>query len=169
MEAEHQPETVPMESKLKHLELIQSVINRMASNSFRLKEWSVVLVSAILFLAARENSGEAALIGLVPALVFWGLDAYFLRQERLYRTLYDQVRDAGATRDRFLDERRHLEREEADVGQLALLNNAASLLSRSRCSHCVNFNNSPATGGSSEWPVESSSASSMSTMYLAPT
>ena len=92
MEAEHQPEAVPMESKLKHLELIQGVINRMASNSFRLKEWGVVLVSAILFLAAREDSGEAALIGLAPAVVFWGLDAYFLRQERLYRALYDHVR-----------------------------------------------------------------------------
>ena len=81
-----------MESKLKHLELIQGVVDRMASNSFRLKEWSVVLVSAILFLAAREDSGEAALIGLLPAVVFWGLDAYFLRQERLYRALYDDVR-----------------------------------------------------------------------------
>ncbi|MCY4424051.1 MAG: hypothetical protein OXC06_13395 [Acidimicrobiaceae bacterium] len=92
MEAEQRPEDVPMESKLKHLELIQGVINRMASNSFRLKEWSVVLVSAILFLAAREDSGEVALIALVPAVVFWGLDAYFLRQERLYRALYDHVR-----------------------------------------------------------------------------
>ena len=34
MEAEHQSMTAPMDSKLKHLELIQSVINRMASNSF---------------------------------------------------------------------------------------------------------------------------------------
>ena len=92
MEAEHQPEAVPIESKLKHLELIQGVINRMAANSFRLKEWSVVLVSAILFLAAREDGGEVALIGLVPVLVFWGLDAYFLRQERLYRALYDHAR-----------------------------------------------------------------------------
>ena len=92
MEAEHQPQAVPMESKLKHLELIQGVINRMASNSFRLKEWSVVLVSAILFLAAREDCGEVALIALVPAVVFWGLDAYFLWQERLYRALYDHVR-----------------------------------------------------------------------------
>lgn len=81
-----------MESKLKHLELIQGVINRMASNSFRLKEWSVVLVSALLFMAAREDSGVVALIGLVPAVVFWGLDAYFLRQERLFRALYDHVR-----------------------------------------------------------------------------
>ena len=92
MEEEHQPQSVSMESKLKHLELIQGVINRMASNSFRLKEWSVVLVSAILVLAASEHSGEVALIALVPTVVFWGLDAYFLRQERLYRALYDHVR-----------------------------------------------------------------------------
>lgn len=92
MNAEPDPQAIPMESKLKHLELIQDVINRMASNSFRLKEWGVVLVSAVLFLAAREGNGKVALIGLVPALVFWGLDAYFLRQERLYRALYDCVR-----------------------------------------------------------------------------
>ena len=92
MEAEHQPEAVPMESKFKHLELIQGVISRMASNSFRLKGWAVVLVSAILILVVREDASEAALIGLVPVLVFWGLDAYFLRQERLYRALYDHVR-----------------------------------------------------------------------------
>ena len=90
--AQRQPEGLSMEPKLKHLELIQGVINRMASNSLRLKEWSVVLVSAILFLATREGSGNVALIGLVPAVVFWGLDAYFLRQERLYRALYDHVR-----------------------------------------------------------------------------
>ncbi len=81
-----------MESKLKHLELIQGVIDRMGSNSFRLKGWAVVLVSALLILVAREDAGEAAFIGLVPVVVFWGLDAYFLRQERLYRALYDHVR-----------------------------------------------------------------------------
>ena len=87
-----QPEAVPMEAKLKHLEFIQGVINRMGSNSFRLKGWSVVLVSALLVLVAREGRNELAFIGLAPVLVFWGLDAYFLRQERLYRTLYDHVR-----------------------------------------------------------------------------
>ncbi len=41
-----------MEAKLKHLEMIQGVVNRMASNSFQLKGWSVVLVSALFALAA---------------------------------------------------------------------------------------------------------------------
>ena len=35
-----------MESKYKHLELIQGVINRLSSSSFLLKGWSVVFVSA---------------------------------------------------------------------------------------------------------------------------
>lgn len=81
-----------MDAKLKHLEFIQSVINRMGANSFRLKGWAVVLVSALMILAAREDSGEAAFVGLVPVVVFWWLDAYFLHQERLFRALYDRVR-----------------------------------------------------------------------------
>ena len=81
-----------MEQKLKHLEFIQGVINRLATNSFQMKGWSVVLVSAILVLLARENRLDAAFIALAPVLVFWGLDGYFLWQERLYRALYDHVR-----------------------------------------------------------------------------
>lgn len=40
------PEPAPMDRKIKHLEFIQGVINRLASDSFRMKGWSVVLVSA---------------------------------------------------------------------------------------------------------------------------
>ena len=64
----------------------------MSSNSFLLKGWTVVLVSALLVLVSRGRGGDWALVGLVPTLVFWGLDAYLLRQERLYRALYDIVR-----------------------------------------------------------------------------
>ena len=81
-----------MEQKLKHLEFIQGVINRLATNSFQMKGWSVVLVAAILVLLARENKLDTAFIALAPILVFWGLDGYFLWQERLYRALYDHVR-----------------------------------------------------------------------------
>ena len=82
----------PIEAKLKHLEFIQRVIDRLATDSFRMKGWAVVLVSALLVLLAREGCVEFAYIGFVPVLVFWGLDGYFLRQERLFRDLYDHVR-----------------------------------------------------------------------------
>ena len=81
-----------MEAKLKHLEFIQAVINRLATNSFQMKGWSVVLVAAILVLLARESRLDAAFIALAPVVIFWGLDGYFLWQERLYRALYDHVR-----------------------------------------------------------------------------
>ena len=84
-----------MEAKLKHLEFIQGVVNRLASASFQMKGWSVVLVSALLVLGARIGSLEAGL-ALLPILVFWGLDGYFLSRERLFRKLYDHVRQRGA-------------------------------------------------------------------------
>ena len=44
-----------MEDKRKHLELVQGVINRMASNSFMLKGWAVTLVAGIFALAATDK------------------------------------------------------------------------------------------------------------------
>lgn len=29
---------------------------------------------------------------LIPAIIFWGLDGYFLSEERIYRKHYDRVR-----------------------------------------------------------------------------
>jgi len=81
-----------MDKKIKHLELIQGVINRMASNSFLLKGWSVVLVSALFALAAKDSFIYFVYLAYFPAAAFWVLDAYYLWQERLFRKLYDKVR-----------------------------------------------------------------------------
>ncbi len=79
-------------SKEKHLELIQGVINRMAGNSFHLKGWSVVLVSALFALAASDTNANFVLLAFLPAIAFWVLDGYFLQQERMYRKLYEEER-----------------------------------------------------------------------------
>ena len=81
-----------MDNKIKHLKFIQGVINRLASDSFRMKGWCVVLVAALFILLAREGRIEFIAVALVPVIAFWGLDGYFLWQERLYRALYDHVR-----------------------------------------------------------------------------
>ena len=81
-----------MEDKRKHLELVQGVINRMASNSFMLKGWAVTLVAGIFALAGKDMDKLYFLVAYVPIIIFWGLDAYYLLQERLYRSLYDKVR-----------------------------------------------------------------------------
>lgn len=81
-----------MDKKLKHLELIQGVINRLASNSFMLKGWAVTLVAGIFVLAGKETDKLYFLVAYIPVIAFWWLDAYYLLQERLYCSLYDKVR-----------------------------------------------------------------------------
>lgn len=81
-----------MEARLKHLELIQGVINRLAGDSFRMKGWAVVLASAMVVVLAREEALGLSWLAVGPTVVFWGLDGYFLWQERLFRGLYDRVR-----------------------------------------------------------------------------
>ena len=81
-----------MENKIKHLEIIQGVINRMAGNSFMLKGWAVTLVAGIFSLAGNDADKMYFLVAYVPVIFFWCLDAYYLLQERLYRSLYDKVR-----------------------------------------------------------------------------
>ena len=74
-----------------HLQIIQGVIGRMASNSFALKGWSVTVSAALLGLAAKDAETSFAVLAIYPALSFWALDAYYLRQERLYRRLFAAV------------------------------------------------------------------------------
>lgn len=81
-----------MEKKIKHLEMIQAIIKRMASNSFMLKGWAVTLVTGIFVLSGKDNDKIYYLVAYIPIIVFWFLDAYYLRQERLYRSLYEKVR-----------------------------------------------------------------------------
>ncbi len=76
-----------------HLAMIQGVINRLAQNSFLLKGWSVLLVSALLAVAASSSEDWILPVAFLPAAAFWGLDGYYLRQERLFRRLYDHARE----------------------------------------------------------------------------
>ena len=86
-----------VENKIKHLEFIQSTITRMNQNSFQIKGWMITLVSALLALYASSERVVYILIAIVPAVVFWFLDAYYLQQERRFRGVYNDV--AGLSPD----------------------------------------------------------------------
>jgi len=79
------------DDRRKHLELIQGVITRLAGNSFSIKGWAVGLVAIMGGLAAKDADLRFAAALLFPTFCFWGLDAYYLRQERLYRKLYEKA------------------------------------------------------------------------------
>lgn len=77
---------------IRYVELIQGQVSRMASNSFLIKGWSITLAAAIMAFAAATSSSWSMTAATLTTLAFWGLDAFYLRQERLYRALYDHVR-----------------------------------------------------------------------------
>lgn len=72
-----------------HLALMQSVINRMASNSASCKTWCVTLVSAILVVVADKHESGFAALALFPVVVFFALDAYYLALEKGFRSSYN--------------------------------------------------------------------------------
>lgn len=80
-----------MSDKVAHLDMIQNTITRMGNNSFSLKEWSVGVMVAVYAFAGGANA-KAVIITIIPLIVFWTLDAYYLSQERKYRLLYEKVR-----------------------------------------------------------------------------
>ena len=79
------------DAALKHLEFIQGVISRLATSSFILKGWSLTVSGAFFGYSASHFNWPVATVGLLSAVAFWFLDAYYLRQERLYRIVYDKA------------------------------------------------------------------------------
>lgn len=90
-----------MENKIKHLELIQTIITRMAQNSFMIKGWTLTLVVA-MFAFVPKTVYLFVPIVIVPILLFACLDSYYLQLERRYRNLYDIVRKKQDSEINFL-------------------------------------------------------------------
>jgi hypothetical protein len=88
-----------MEKVVKHLEMIQAIINRLGSNSSQLKGWSMIIIVAAMVLLARYDLQNPCIIlaFILPILGFWILDGYFLWQERLFREVYDEIRQQDDT------------------------------------------------------------------------
>lgn len=80
------------QNKISHLQMIQSIIDRMGKNSFSLKGWAVGVMVAI-YAFAGQNYNKAVIVTLIPLIIFWILNAYYLMLERKYRRLYDEVRN----------------------------------------------------------------------------
>lgn len=78
--------------RLKHLEFIQAVVTRLANGSFLIKGWTLTIAAAFFAIVVNRLNGGLAATGLVPIVTFWFLDGLFLRNERLYRRLYDDAR-----------------------------------------------------------------------------
>lgn len=75
------------EDRRLHLQMIQGVVSRLASNSFAVRGWSVVLTAGLFALSGKDTPILLKFVW-VPVVVFWVLDSYYLWQERAFRDLY---------------------------------------------------------------------------------
>lgn len=83
---------ISIEEIHKEIDLIQSCITRMAQNSFMIKGWFVSIYAVILALLPEKVNMFLLCIALVAVnLIFWYLDGFFLRTEKVYRKIYDWV------------------------------------------------------------------------------
>jgi len=84
---------------VKHLDMTQGVVNRLAGNSFSIKSWSMAIIGAALIFIARADVANPNVLFalLLPVIGFWYLDSYYLRQERLFRAVYDDIRAQSDT------------------------------------------------------------------------
>lgn len=78
-----------------HLEILQRIIERMASNSASSKTWCITIVSAIMVVVTEKGSAKAAVLAATPAIIFMFLDAYYLGLEKgfigAYRTFVSKL------------------------------------------------------------------------------
>lgn len=76
----------------KEIDLIQACISRMAQNSFMIKGWFVSIYAVVLALLPEKVNMLLLCIALVVVnVIFWYLDGFFLRTEKIYRKIYDWI------------------------------------------------------------------------------
>ncbi|MFF3951543.1 hypothetical protein ACFYYN_43190 [Streptomyces sp. NPDC001902] len=80
------------QEEIKHLEFIQAIVARLGNGSFLIKGWTMTVAGVFFGVSVSNPNWKVAAAGMIPIVGFWLLDSYFLRQERLFRKLYDDVR-----------------------------------------------------------------------------
>lgn len=79
------------EKKIKHIEMIEAIIERMAKNSFQLKGWSMTLIALVGSISTQGSDKRFILLAFIPIIGFWILDSFYLQQERKYKQLYKNI------------------------------------------------------------------------------
>jgi|SRR5215510_11609516 len=81
--------TLDSQSVQCYLNILQAIINRMATNSASAKTWCIALVSAVIVIIADKGKPGYVWISIVPILLFFLLDSYYLGLERQFREQYN--------------------------------------------------------------------------------
>ena len=82
------------DQRIKHLDMLQRAIERMARESAAMKQYCLASVAATASVSVGVHAWGLALAGAALVIVFWYLDAMYLAQERWFRAMYDDTRAA---------------------------------------------------------------------------
>jgi len=80
------------ELRVKNLEMLQSLISRMAGYGASFKSYCITVTTGVIGFALTLRSPAVAGLALLPVLAFAVADAQYLRVERHFRALFDVVR-----------------------------------------------------------------------------
>lgn len=75
----------------KHLDYLQAIITKHNTNSFMLKGWTITLLSALLALSGTIKEPNISLIAMIPIVIFWCLDTFYLSNERCIIDLFNSA------------------------------------------------------------------------------
>ncbi|WP_005619533.1 hypothetical protein [Tritonibacter mobilis] len=84
-----------VEMHMKHLEMLQNVIARMAESSASIKNYCMTISAAIIGLATAIQKPEVLYYTIPLVLIFGILDAHYLRLERAFRDQFNSVRKSS--------------------------------------------------------------------------
>lgn len=80
------------EGKAEYLQIIQEPISRLSTTSAIFKGFAATIVSGIATLTYCDVNSTILGLSFVPVMLFALLDIYYLKLEKKYRFLFDQVR-----------------------------------------------------------------------------
>jgi len=80
------------DDRIRHLELLQGAIARMAGASAGIKNLCLVVIAGALAFIATSKEPALAFYAATLTAVFWFLDARYLQQEKWFRDMYDAQR-----------------------------------------------------------------------------
>lgn len=75
---------------LKYIDILQSCIARMASNSEKCKTWCITIVAALIALFVKGEQVGGHYVVFIPIAFLWFLDAYYLYLEEEFREIYGE-------------------------------------------------------------------------------
>ena len=80
------------EEKREYLQMLQEPICRMSTNSAIFKGFAATIVAGVSAITFAETNTWVLGLSFLPVLAFLILDVYYLKMERKFRFLYEQVR-----------------------------------------------------------------------------